>query len=163
MKRIIVRSISLLLMLFITGCGVLGVEDDHGHEHGDLPYEWSGELDLAPGTYEMVFQESRDPSVNVAFVLSDGTVEDVEHHAHHILESEKEGINPEDTFYAFPDYGYTLVLNPDRTTFTFVIEEGGRYLVFTEHLPEEFDLVFYNEAGDELVPENQQEYEEDDQ
>lgn len=157
MKRIIASLLCVLLLA--VGCSAPAEPEGHGHDHGDLPYEWSGELELAPGTYTMEFQESGDPSVAIAFVLLDSAIEDLEHHAHHILEAELEEVNPGDTFTALPDYGYHLILNPDQTSFTFEIEEGGRYVLFTEHMPEEFDLVFRNAAGEELVPENQQEYE----
>lgn len=158
MKRIMASLLFFLVLSMTAGCAAGTTEDDHGHEHGDLPYEWSGELMFEPGTYEMVFQESGDPAMDIAFVILDGSINDVEHHAHHILEADMVLVGAGDSFSALPDYGYTLGLNPDHTTFTFHIEEGGRYSLFTEHKPEEFDLAFFNEAGELLVPENQQEY-----
>ncbi len=160
MKRIMASVIVLLLVLTATGCGSEPAQEEHGHEHGDLPYEWSGELTLEPGAYEMVFLESGDPSMDIAFVLMDGSIEDLSHHAHHILEAETESVDGGETFQALPDYGYTLLLNPGETVFTFHIEEGGRYSLFTEHFPEEFGLQFFNEAGEQMIPENQQEHEE---
>ncbi|MEN1761130.1 MULTISPECIES: hypothetical protein [Anoxynatronum] len=155
-KNILSLTILLLLAaLLFHGCTGSTAENDHGHEHGDLPYEWSGELNLEIGTYEITFEESEDESMDLAFVLMDGSITDLEHHGQHVLEAEKEVIAADGTFTALPDYGYTLKLNPAGTHFYFTIEEAGRYMLFAEHLPEEFNLQFLGQTGEVLTPENQ--------
>ncbi len=167
MKKKISLIVALLFSLsLLFGCGGATPSaqpggDDHGHDHGDLPYEWSGELVLAEGTYTLEFAFSGDPSMDIAFAMMDGVIEDLEHHGHHIMESDKDEISQGSTFTAWPDYGYTLILNEGPTEFNFVIEEDGRYMIFMEHMPEEFDLVIFDEAGEELIPENQREFDED--
>ncbi|UNC93112.1 hypothetical protein [Candidatus Contubernalis alkaliaceticus] len=157
MKKYCILFVILISLLAFAGCG-----DDHGHDHGDLPFEWSGEFTFELGVYNLEFMESGDPSCDIAFVLNEGDMEDIAHHAHHILEEEDiTEIQPGGDFIALPDYGYTLVLNPDQTTITFEITEAGEYVVFLEHFPSEFDLKVLDSSGNELTAKNPVEYEDD--
>lgn len=148
MKKYWILFIILISLIIFSGCG----GNSHGHEHGDVPYEWSGEYTFELATYTLEFMESGDPSCDIAFILNEGDMDDIFHHAHHIMEEEDmEQIQPGANFTALPDYGYTLVLNPDQTTITFEITEAGDYVVFLEHFPSEFDLKFLDSMGNEIT------------
>lgn len=172
MKKYWILSVILISLLIFAGCGGQDTaapdqgpedtsdidHDSHDHEHGDLPYEWSGEYTFESGTYTLEFGESGDSSCDIAFLLNEGDMDDIAHYALHIMEEDMEKIQPGENFTAVPDYGYTLVLNSDQTTFTFEITEAGEYVVFLEHFPHEFDLKVLDSSGDEMEAENPLEY-----
>lgn len=153
----------LLIGLLLMGCSAADETGSHAddHEHGDLPYEWSGEYTLETGTYTLQFQESGDPSCAIAFLIKEGNMDEIAHHAHHVMEAEMEVVEAGSHFTAWADYAYELTLNPDQTTITFELEEAGEYVIFLEHLPHEFDLKFLDSNGRELTASNPQEYEDD--
>lgn len=163
-KSLVLFALLLVAMFLVAGCGqdaATPVEsdlehdhrdgDDHGHEHGEEPYEWNGVFTFAEGSYVMHFQESGDPSIDVVFLLDEGDRDGSDHMAYHIMETELEAVPAGGEFEAESEYGYRLLLNPDETITTFTISEAGDYLLYLEHFPEEFDLVFRDAAGNELV------------
>lgn len=137
-------------------------EHDCDLDHDQLPFEWSGQVSLAEDTYTLEFKESDDPSMCVVFMLEEGDLERSEIYAHHIWEAEMEPVEAGEHFEALIDYGYDLQLNAGETTFTFEIAEAGEYLLFTEHMPEEFDLKIYNAEGKEVLPKHEKAYEDHD-
>ncbi len=134
-------------------------EHDCDLEHDQLPFEWSGQVSFAADTYTLEFKESDDPSMCVLFMLEEGDLERSEVYAHHIWEAEMEPVEAGEHFEALIDYGYDLQLNAGETTFTFEIAEAGEYLLFAEHMPEEFDLKIYDAEGKEVFPEHEKVYE----
>ncbi len=134
-------------------------EHDCDLEHDQLPFEWSGQVSFAADTYTLEFKESDDPSMCVVFMLEEGDLERSEVYAHHIWEAEMEPVEAGEHFEALIDYGYDLQLNAGETTFTFEIAEAGEYLLFAEHMPEEFDLKIYDAEGKEVFPEHEKVYE----
>lgn len=163
MKRsLLLLGLFLAVLLLFAGCAQEsatdegdfhhdhGDGDDHGHEHGEEPYEWSGVYSFNEGTYIMHFRESGDPSVAVAFLFNEGDRDGSDHLAYHIMEVELEEVVAGGEFEAYSEFGYNLLLNPDGTEITFTISEAGDYLLYMEHLPEEFDLVITDSSGAEL-------------
>ncbi len=174
MKKYWILPIILISLLIIAGCGGQDTaapdrsqndepadhdHHSHDHDHGDLPYEWSGEYSFEAGIYTLEFGESGDPSCDIAFLLNEGHMDDIAHLAHHIMEEDMEEIQPGGIFTVVPDYGYSLILNSDETTFTFEITEAGEYVVFLEHFPHEFDLKMLDSSGNEVEAKNPVEYE----
>lgn len=134
-------------------------EHDCDLEHEQLPFEWNGQFSFVDDTYTLEFKESDDPSMCVVFMLEEGDLQRSEIYAHHIWEAEMEPVEAGEHFKALIDYGYDLQLNAGETTFTFEIAEAGEYLVFTEHMPEEFDLKIYDAEGKEVLPKHEKAYE----
>lgn len=161
-KHLVFLSLLLVVLLMVVGCNQESAsvphDHDHGHEHGDGLYEWSGAFTFEKGTYTMHFKESGDPSITVAFLFNEGEREDSDHHAYHILEAELEEVAANGKFEALPDFGYNLTLDPEETVTSFVITEPGEYLVYTEHFPEEFDLVIADDSGSALSPKDEKAY-----
>ncbi len=168
--------IMLAGMLVIGGCNGQEVAEnghDHDQEHDqdeeyvcelegeDYPFEWSGEYTLEEGTYTFEFQESHDPSCAVAFLLNEGSMDEILHHAHHVMEADMETVEPMGSFTATADFAYDLTLDPDGTTFSFEVQETGEYVVFLEHFPHEFDLKILDSQGDELQARNPVEHVDD--
>lgn len=151
MKRPIAILMVLLTVFFLSGCS----NDDHPHDHGDEPYEWSAAYNLPKGTYTLEFQESEnDPCILVAFLLEDEDEHALYHLAHHVMEAGGEDVAAGTSFTARDQYAYNLILNPGGTTFTFEISDPGTYVVFTEHFAWEFDMKIYDSKGVEIPGEN---------
>lgn len=163
MKMCFLYVLILIGCLSLGGCGGTSETGGHAddHEHGDLPYEWSGEYSLEAGNYTLDFQQSGDPSCDIAFIVNDGDPGALAHHAHHVMEAHMETVQAGGHFTAKADYAYTLILNSEQTIFTFDLEESGDYIIFLEHFPHEFDLRFLDNSGRELTAVNPQEYEDD--
>ncbi len=133
--------------------------EDHGHEHGDDLIEWSAAYDLPAGEYILEFQESeKDPSILIAFLLEIADEHELEHMAYHVMEFGGEEVKPGGKFTAKNQFAYNLILDPQGTTFTFDIQESGRYVIFTEHFAWEFDMKIFDGNGNEIVGENEKEY-----
>ncbi len=130
----------------------------HDHDHGDEPYEFSGIFALEKGTYTMEFQESGDPSIEIAFVSDGENRGHSDHIAHHIWEEDMEALSAGESFTVELNKVYTLELKPNATIYTFNIAETGEYLLYLEHMPWEFDLKFYDQNGKEVVPVDTVEY-----
>lgn len=132
---------------------------EHDHEHGDEIIEWSAVYQLNTGEYTLEFQESEnDPSILIAFILKIADDHELEHMGYHVMELGGEEIQPGGHFSAKNQFAYDLLLNPEGTTFTFEIQEDGRYVIFTEHFAWEFDMKIFDSSGNEIVGENEKEY-----
>ena len=142
------------------------VEENHessdGIDHHDeLPYEWSASYPLETGTYTLVLNQNEfgDESMLIAFILENKNIKDLEHHAAHLFEALAEEVPEHTKFHAKHEFIYNLMLNTDASQFTFNVEETGNYVLFTEHHAEEFLMQILDESGEEIVPENETEYE----
>lgn len=154
----------LLVALLVAACspaqqgavpGPEGKTDEHGHVHGEDPYEWSGEYVLPAGRYTLEFQESPDdPSCMVAFLLKQGRQADLEHLAYHIMEEDAPQVPAGGSFQAKDQYAFDLQLNPEGTAFSIEVAEGGTYLIFTQHFAWEFAMKIYDAAGREVPVSN---------
>ncbi|WP_218959111.1 hypothetical protein [Alkalihalophilus pseudofirmus] len=49
-------------------------------------------------------------------------------------------------------------MNLDQSFYSFKIEEKGTYMIFTEHHPNEFDMIIAAETGATIDPQNPTEY-----
>jgi hypothetical protein len=159
-KSLVLTALLLMGLMLIVGCAEEPVTidhvhtdgDDHGHEHGEEPYEWSGIFVFTEETYTMEFQESADSSVEIVIMPDAGDRGFSDHIAYHIWEEDMLPVAAGGSFEVPTEQGYILSLNPDATDFTFTVSEAGEYLVYMEHMPHEFDLKFYDSSGQEMVP-----------
>ncbi|MFN7249625.1 MAG: hypothetical protein ACK4M9_02440 [Anaerobacillus sp.] len=138
------------------------IEEAEGiHHHDDIPYEWAATYKLKEGTYSLVFHQNEfgDESILLAFILENKNITDFEHHAAHLFEADAQEVKQTEVFHAKHEYVYNLLLNKDRTDFTFTIVEGGSYRIFAEHHPEEFKMTITDIDGNEVEAENPIEYE----
>lgn len=148
----------LILGLILSGCGgnepappgAQGGEDGPDHAHGD--YEWIGEFELTAGEYLLHFGPSEDETMDIGFVKMGDNITDLEHHAAHLMVTEKDLIPQDGSFVAKPDYAFTLVMDPEHGHINFTIEEAGLYAIVTEHLPEESSMQIFDENDVELLP-----------
>jgi len=134
-------------------------EEDHHH---DIAYEWSGIYEFKEGDHTVKFNKNEgDESILVAFISADGNIKDIEHHAAHVMEAEAKDVEKDGDFVAENEYTYKLALNKEAAEFKFKVEKPGKYYVFTEHMPEEFDMEILNADGEALKADKPTVYEGD--
>lgn len=132
---------------------------EHNHEHGegqetdghhDEGFPWEAEMayQLHEEQYTVEFHESGDPAMKWLLIPSGS--EHLREMARHRME-ECETVEAGATI---PDNSdcYNLTLNPDGTTFTLDVNNGGRYRLFTQHLPREFDMTIKDGDGELVQP-----------
>ncbi|WP_078552560.1 hypothetical protein [Bacillus alkalicellulosilyticus] len=142
--------------------GPIEEEEEGIDHHQELPYEWAGSFNLEEGTYTLVFNQNEfgDESILLGFILENSNIQDVEHHAAHMMEHSDEEVSQEGTFAAKHEYTFNLLINTEgSTTFTFTISEAGSYRMFTEHHAEEFKMQILSQSNEEIKPDNVKEYE----
>ncbi len=125
-------------------------ESDH-EEEGTPPWEAELVVELEEGSHRIQFQQSGDPSMN--WLLLPAGTDHVEETARSRMES-CESVDAGSTVPSEPQC-FNLALNPDGTSFTFDVEEPGRYRLFTQHLPREFNLTIEDPDGSVVQPERQ--------
>ncbi|NMA67813.1 MAG: hypothetical protein GX958_00080 [Desulfitobacterium sp.] len=162
MKKILgVFIFALVLMVGLGGCsgGTTGEAyhqdkhgNDHEHEHAHGEFEWIGEFEFKAGKYLFHFGASEDETMDVGFIKMGANITDLDHHAAHLMETEKEFIKQESTFEAKPDYAYTLEMNEDHGHIYFEIKEDGTYAIVTEHMPHESNMQIFDENENEILP-----------
>lgn len=131
--------------------------NDHDHDHGDGEhahgeFEWIGVYDLEADTeYMLHFGASEDETLNVGFVKLGDNIEDLEHHAAHLMVTEMETVDLDGSFVAQPDYAYTLMMDPEHGHFNFTVGEAGQYALVFEHHPSENNFELFDADGNEVA------------
>ena len=153
-KFLLILACILMLTMTLTGCGggepKNEGEEEEGHAHGE--YEWIGEFELKAGKYLFHFGASADETMDVGFVKMGDNITDLEHHAAHLMVTEKEVIAQDSEFVAKPDYAYTFEMNEDHGHIHFIIEEDGTYAIVTEHMPHESNMQIFDADQVEILP-----------
>ncbi|MGI6679862.1 MAG: hypothetical protein ACOX2Q_12705 [Dehalobacterium sp.] len=121
-------------------------------EHAHGAYEWIGEYELKAGTYLFHFGASADATMDVGFIKMGDNITDIEHHAAHLMETDKEEIKQDSEFEAKPDYAYTFEMNEDHGHINFTIKEDGTYAIVTEHMPHESNMQIFDKDEVEILP-----------
>lgn len=171
-SRLLLVCLILALGLSVVGCSPkkndvnVGLEQDdiqgEGIDHHDIPYEWSGIFEFGEGVHTIKFKKNEgDESILVAFISTESNISDMEHHAAHVMEAEAIDVEKDGKFIAENEYTYNLDLKKELAEFQFEIESPGRYYVFTEHLPSEFQMEVLNPEGEVLKIDSPTEYEGD--
>lgn len=152
-KFLLFMACILMLSLTLVGCGGDGAaQNGSEEEHAHGAYEWIGEYELQAGTYLFHFGASADETMDVGFVKMGDNITDLEHHAAHLMETEKEVIEQDSEFTAKPDYAYTLEMNSEQGHINFSIEEDGTYAIVTEHMPHESNMQIFDASEVEILP-----------
>lgn len=79
-------------------------------------------------------------------------ITDLDHHASHLMVTDKETIKQDSEFEAKPDYAYTFEMNEDHGHIYFTIAEDGTYAIVTEHFPSESNMQIFDENQVEILP-----------
>ncbi|MCF7983080.1 MAG: GTP-binding protein [Thiohalocapsa sp.] len=128
----------------------------------ELPFEWAGLFDLQPGRHRIALSAGPDPSIDLVIggpgLERDETFRDWKRASILLYSGEATRVGgdvavvPSETLYRLPvhdDTGATLDIQ---------IEHPGRYVLLTQHLPEEFDLQLRAACGTVLTPAEEHRY-----
>jgi G3E family GTPase len=127
----------------------------------ELPFEWAGIYDLSPGEYRLALGPGPDPSIDM--VLAGPRIEDPAVFEAHkrdsiVLYSSEATRVGADAPVEPGDRLYRLAVDADGGAVAPLrVESAGRYALFTQHLPEEFDLRL-EFAGRRVEPAEQHRY-----
>ena len=110
----------------------------------EYPFEWSGIYELNTGKYEWVMGEGPDPVMGAALLplAKNGTAANEATLMDAVLtfSEDERAVQAGETLRLGSGQHNQLVLNSKgETVFDFVIQQPGRYMLFTEHHPDEFD------------------------
>ncbi|MGD2117532.1 MAG: GTP-binding protein [Chromatiales bacterium] len=105
----------------------------------ELPFEWAGIYELEAGDYELQFEPGPDPSIDVVFGRIGESMDfDKWKKAGVLLYSSQpkldwlNGVQPGDHLYRLP------IDEQQGASFKLHVPRKGRYVLLTQHLPEEF-------------------------
>lgn len=156
-KRLfLITACILMLTIPLVGCngGDIGkgaeTHEEKGHAHGE--YEWIGLFELKAGKYLFHFGASEDETMDVGFIKMGENIVDLDHHAAHLMATEKETIKQDSEFVVKPDYAYTLEMDKEHGHIYFTIKEDGTYAIVTEHMPYESNMQILDENEVEILP-----------
>jgi hypothetical protein len=122
----------------------------------EYPFEWVGIYQLAAGTYELQLSPGPDPTMRILVEKiadgNDATILAAAEQANRRMTASAPSVAPGGA--CSPDgTPYELSLVGDAPwRFALPIGEPGRYAVFTQHLPAEFELALVNDDGRRLTP-----------
>ena len=117
----------------------------------EYPFEWTGVYSLATGRYELSLAEGPDPSMSIVVMPGQGTddaalregaewcVREYAEPAEHIQPGEEIPVGK---------HASLRLDSPGRKSFFFEVDSQVRVGLYTQHLPEEFDLQLRNADGE---------------
>jgi G3E family GTPase len=120
----------------------------------ELPFEWGGVYELKPGMHTLVFEPGPDPIMGLALLpLPDESPESWDwglRTAVGLFQGSLQSCPAGGTLTP-GSIGWKLVFGADESRFGVRITEPGRYGLFTQHLPSEFNLELHRN-GEVLAP-----------
>ncbi len=111
----------------------------------ELPFEWAGLFELEPGRYTLNLKPGPDPTIDLVLGgpgLEAQAVFDTWKRNSIVLYSGDPVFVKADTSLEAGETLYRLPVDEEEgASATLTIERPGRYVLFTQHLPEEFELT----------------------
>jgi len=140
-----------------------GEEDEHAHEGeeshdehgGETPWEHAGLYHLEAGSYSYTFEEGPDPEMSLAVLSTD---EGGDHGIEHVEESAKQLYESDHESHTVIEGGGTITPTAEslsvlefsdsgETVFTLDIDTEGHYVLFSQHVPAEFNATLTDDSG----------------
>jgi G3E family GTPase len=111
----------------------------------ELPFEWAGLYDLEPGRYTLNLKPGPDPTIDLVLGgpgLQERNLFDAWKRESILLYSSDPLFMKADTAMEAMNILYRLPVDPEQgAAATLTVGLPGRYVLFTQHLPEEFDMT----------------------
>jgi len=155
--------------------------EEEGHD-GPAPWEWAGLYDLDSGAYEYTFEEGPDPEMSLAVVPTDEadgqvvlrvegsdpvvfpTHESGDHEIEYVEDTSRELYESDHESHTVIEDGGTITPTAEslsvlefsdsgETVFTLDIESEGHYVLFSQHVPAEFNATLTDDSGTTVEPE----------
>ena len=121
----------------------------------EYPFEWGGIFELDSGNYEFNLQEGPDPGMKVSLrQVSQANQDELKQSIEptvRIFSEEKQTLRTGDTLQPNGKLFY-LDLQSEESKFTIQTPLKGSYILFSEHMPEEFKATIKNENGEIIQP-----------
>ena len=120
----------------------------------ELPFEWGGVYELKPGMHTLVFEPGSDPIMGLVLLpLPDQSPESWDRVRREAVGLFQGGLQacPNGGSLEPGGIGWKLVFAEDLSRFEVRITDPGRYALFTQHLPAEFDMKLHRN-GEILDP-----------
>lgn len=145
---------SLTMMALLVGFTV-GFEEAVPHHHAyaeaDEAFEWHGLVQLQQGSYQLVFEEADDDSIDMVILKHEDHLE-AEHdgeekEALEVLEENIILVSKDNLIVISDKTGYRLELEEKQTIYNVEVEEAGEYILFLQHHPSEFDMKLIAAGG----------------
>jgi G3E family GTPase len=133
--------------------------ENPGFLQEELPFEWAGRYDLQPGIHELTLAPGPDPTIDLVFAgpgLDDEAVF-ADWKRRSILlysgDAEPRSGQAADAAAAPGETLYRLAVDGEQgAALRLEVPASGRYVLLTQHLPEEFDLRLAAPDGTPLAP-----------
>jgi G3E family GTPase len=122
----------------------------------EYPFEWAGAFELGPGGGELALGEGPDPSMSIA-LLPIGAGGEAElaagaEVAFRVFSDEAAARRAGDAIAAGCTHWRLDLTGPGAKRFPLRVDRPGRYGLYTEHLPEEFDIRVLDAGGASIAP-----------
>ncbi len=121
----------------------------------EYPFEWCGIFELNAGDHELTLQEGPDPGMKVSLrQVSQANQDELKQSIEptvRIFSDERETLYSGDFLKPNAKLFY-LDLQSDQSRFPIQIPTKGSYILFSEHMPEEFHATLKNESGEIVQP-----------
>ena len=117
----------------------------------ELPFEWAGLFDLKPGDYLLEFKAGPDPTIDLVLGgpgLHEKSIFDAWKRESIVLYSSEALDMQSDSVISAGETLYRLPVDWGAGASTRLrIEQPGRYVLFTQHLPEEFEMALIRDGA----------------
>jgi len=121
----------------------------------EYPFEWAGLYDLEVGTHTLCLHDGPDASMRLLMFPADGvsTPEALEELALRAFADADAVVVPGYTLVPGAPQPFRLLLPPaGLNKFPVEVHRPGRFILFTQHQPSEFELELFDPAGRRLAP-----------
>ena len=122
----------------------------------EYPFEWGGIFELDSGNHQFTLQEGPDPGMKVSLrQVSQANQDELKQAIEptvRIFSEEKQTLRTGDTLQPNGKLFY-LDLQSEESKFTIQTPLKGSYILFSEHMPEEFNATIKNKNGEIIQPE----------
>jgi G3E family GTPase len=117
----------------------------------EYPFEWAGIYHLTAGTHRLVLQVGPDSTINTALLPAQeataNALEALKMEAVLRFSENSEQRQTGQSLQASATALYTLQLNDQPATFPLTVEQPGPYVLYSQHLPSEFQLEVHGANG----------------
>ena len=121
----------------------------------EYPFEWGGIFELDAGNYELSLQEGPDPGMKFSLrQVPQTSLEELTRVIEpnvRVFSEDKKTLYSGDTLIPNAKLFY-LDLQSEESKFSVQIPLKGSYSLFSEHMPEEFNVTLKNESDDFVPP-----------
>ncbi|HSO00664.1 MAG TPA: GTP-binding protein [Candidatus Nanopelagicales bacterium] len=122
----------------------------------EYPFEWAGAFELGAGEHAIELAEGPDPSMSIAILplasADEAGIDAGAEEAFQLFSGEASPRRPGEAIAPSRAAWQLELASPGVKRFPIRVDRPGLYALYTEHLPEEFDLRLTGAAGAPIAP-----------